>query len=174
LKQLPRNERVSFEKRSIAFSAQRYISQLPDEGLTERAIDNHDRSIRLMSHPIFRIAEAFLSTAIDDVEYRVNNANVPPAEGTCTTGAEIVSYGDGMIARVEQWWDRLEDKSCQQNIKTFYGTPPMHKLFERSTWHSAQHTRQLIAVLDRFGIEPNGRLSTADLAGLPLPEGLWE
>ena len=127
-----------------------------------------------MSHPIFRIAEAFLSTAIDDVEYRVNNANVSPAEGTCTTGVEIVSYGDQMIARVEKWWDRLEDKSCQQNIKTFYGTPPMHQLFERSTWHSAQHTRQLIAVLDRFGIEPNGRLSTADLAGLPLPEGLWE
>jgi len=62
LKQLPRNERVSFEKRNIAFSAQRYISQLPDEGLTERAIDNRDRSIRLMSHPIFRIAEAFLES----------------------------------------------------------------------------------------------------------------
>jgi len=54
----------------------------PDERLTERVIDNRDRSIRLMSHHIFRIAEAFLETAIDDVEYRVNNANVPPAEGT--------------------------------------------------------------------------------------------
>jgi len=53
-------------------------------------------------------------------------------------------------------------------------TPPMHQLFERSTWHSAQHTRQLTAVLERFGIEPNGRLSAEDLAGLPLPEGLWE
>ena len=42
-----------------------------------------------MSHPIFRIAEAFLETAIDDVEYWVNNANVPPAEGTCITGVEI-------------------------------------------------------------------------------------
>jgi len=79
-----------------------------------------------------------------------------------------------MIARVEQWWDRLEDESCRQNIKTFYGTPPMHQLFERSTWHSAQHTRLLTAVLERFGIEPNGRLSAEDLADLPLPEGLWE
>jgi hypothetical protein len=57
------SERRSFlRKRSIAFSAQRYISQLSDEGLTERAIDNRDRSIRLMSHPIFRIAEAFLES----------------------------------------------------------------------------------------------------------------
>ncbi|HXV47193.1 MAG TPA: NrdH-redoxin, partial [Candidatus Binatia bacterium] len=85
-----------------------------------------------------------------------------------------VGYGDEMIARLETWWNRLEDKSCRQKVKTFYGTPPMHQLFERSAWHSAQHTRQLIAVLERFDIEPNRRLSAEDLAGLPLPEGLWE
>jgi hypothetical protein len=50
----------------------------------------------------------------------------------------------------------------------------MHMLLERSTWHSAQHSRQLIAVLERFGIEPDGRLTPQDLAGLPLPERLWE
>jgi len=159
---------------NVLRSAQRYISQIPDERLAGRVIDNRDRSIRLMSHHIFRIAEAFLETAIDDVEYWVNNANVPPADGTCTAGAEIVAYGDQVIARVEAWWNQLEDKSCRQKVRTFYGTPPVHQLFERSTWHSAQHTRQLIAVLERFDIEPNRRLSAADLAGLPLPEGLWE
>jgi hypothetical protein len=50
----------------------------------------------------------------------------------------------------------------------------MHQLFERTTWHSAQHARQLAAVLERFGIEPNVRLTPDDLAGLPLPERLWE
>jgi len=155
-------------------AAQRYIRQIPDWRLVERVIDNRDRSIRLMSHHIFRIGEAFLETAIDDVEYRVNNANVPPADGTCTTGAEIVQYGDSIISRIQTWWEQLEDKSCRQKIRTFYGTPPLHQLFERSTWHSAQHTRQLIAVLERFGIPPDERLSSEDLAGLPLPEGLWE
>jgi hypothetical protein len=29
-------------------------------------------------------------------------------------------------------------------------------------------------VLERFDIEPRGRLSAEDLAGLPLPEGLWD
>ena len=155
-------------------AAERYILQIPDERLNERAIHNRDRSIRLLSHHIFRIAEAFLETAIDDVEYWANNANVPPAEGSCATGAEIVQYGDAIIERVATWWDRLDDKSCRQKVKTFYGTPPMHQLLERSTWHSAQHTRQLIAVLERFGIQPDGRLSPGDLAGLPLPDGLWE
>ena len=159
---------------NVMRAAQRYIRQLPDERLGERVIDNRDRSIRLMSHHIFRIAEAFLETAVDDVEYWVQNANVPPADGTCTTGAEITVYGGQIIERVEAWWHQLEDKSCRKKVKTFYGTPPMHQLFERSTWHSAQHTRQLIAVLERFGIEPDRRLSAEELAGLPLPEGLWE
>ena len=159
---------------TVLRAAQRYIRQIPNPRLSERAIDNRDRSIRLLSHHIFRIGEAFLDTAIDDVEYWANNANVPPQDGSCTSGNEIVAYGDGIIERIENWWARLDDKSCQQKVKTFYGMPPMHQLFERSTWHSAQHTRQMIAVLERFGIEPDGRLSADDLAGLPLPERIWD
>ena len=159
---------------TVLRAAQRYVRQFPSDRLDERAIHNRNRSLRLLSHHIFRIGEAFLETAIDGVEYRTNNANVPPEDGTCAAGEQIVGYGEGIVERLENWWSRLEDKSCRQPVKTFYGTPPMHQLFERSTWHSAQHTRQLIAVLDRFGIEPQGRLTAEDLAGLPLPEGVWE
>jgi len=159
---------------AVLRASQRYVRQIPDPRLTERAIDNRDRSIRLLSHHIFRIGEAFLETAIDDVEYWTNNANVPPAEGSCMTSVDIAAYGDGIIERIENWWAQLEDKSCRQKVKTFYGAPPLHQLFERSTWHSAQHARQIIAVLERFGIEPNGRLADDDLAGLPLPQGIWE
>jgi hypothetical protein len=37
-----------------------------------------------------------------------------------------------------------------------------------------RHARQLIHVLERFGIEPDGRLTPQELAGLPLPERLFE
>ena len=159
---------------AVLRAAQRYIRQISDPRLGERAIDNRDRSIRLLSHHIFRIGEAFLETAVDGVEYRAENANVPPQEGTCTSAVEIISYGDGVIERLENWWSCLDDKSCRQKVKTFYGMQPMHQFFERSTWHSAQHTRQMIAILERFGIEPAGRLSADDLAGLPLPERVWD
>jgi hypothetical protein len=159
---------------TVLRASQRYVRQIPDQRLMERAIENRDRSIRLLSHHIFRIGEAFLETALDDVEYRTNNANVPPADGSCLTGVEIAAYGDGIIERIDSWWAGLADKSCRQKVKTFYGTPPMHQLFERSAWHSAQHARQMIAVLERFGIEPNGSLTADNLAGLPLPERIWE
>jgi len=45
---------------------------------------------------------------------------------------------------------------------------------ERCTWHSAQHARQIMAVLERCGISPEGPLTAADYAGLPMPAGLWE
>jgi hypothetical protein len=171
----PLSPEVLFDKwLTVLRASQRYVRQIPNSRLPERAIDNRDRSIRLLSHHIFRIGAAFLETAVDGVEYRTNNANVPPAEGSCMAGAEISAYGDVIIERIENWWAGLEDKSCREKVKTFYGTPPMHQLFERSTWHSAQHARQMIAVLERFGIEPEVRLTADDLAGLPLPERIWE
>ena len=90
------------------------------------------------------------------------------------TGEEIARYGDTVIARLQQWWDGLADKSCRQKVKTFFGMQPIHMLYERSTWHSAEQARQLPAVLEHFGIEPTGLPTVEDLAGLPLPERLWE
>jgi hypothetical protein len=159
---------------NVLRAAQRLMRQMPDDQMNELVIANRERSIRLMGHHVFRIGEAYLETAVDGVEYATQLANVPPKEGTFTTGKEIAAYGDTVIERIEQWWNGLADKSCQQKVKTFFGMQPLAMLFERSTWHSAQHTRQLAAVLERLNIKPDRPLSTQDLAGLPLPERLWE
>ena len=159
---------------TVLRAVQRYVRQIPDGRLNERVIPNRERSLRLMGHHVFRIGEAFLETAVGGVEYATQLANVSPPDGTFTTGEEIARYGDTVIARLQQWWDGLADKSCRQNVKTFFGMQPIYMLYERSTWHSAQHARQLAAVIERFGIEPDRRLTNEDLAGLPLPERLWE
>ena len=86
----------------------------------------------------------------------------------------IARYADDVIGRIDAWWRSLEDQSGRQPVKTYMGEQPMHQLFERSAWHSAQHARQLVALLDRYGIEADGSLTAEDLAGLPLPERLWE
>ena len=153
---------------------QRYVRQMPTERINENVIENRQRSIRLLAYHAFRIGEAYLESVIDGREYAVQHANVPPQDGTHLTGAEIADYGEGVIRRLQKWWDQVEDKSLSVKIKTYYGMQPMGMVFERSTWHSAQHARQLAHVLERFGIEPDGRLTPEDLAGLPLPERLFE
>jgi hypothetical protein len=170
---LPPHELVA-KWQDILRIAQSHVSQIPDARLTERVIDNRDRSIRLMGHHVFRIAEAFLETVVDGQEYAVQLANVPPKDGTFMHGEEIARYGDAVIGRLQTWWEPLPDRSCTREVKTFFGMQPMHLLLERSTWHSAQHTRQLAAVLERFGIASKARLTPELLAGLPLPERLWE
>ena len=155
--------------------AQDVIRQIPDEKMSDRLIPNRERPIRLVTHHVFRIGEAFLESVIDGVEYAVQHANVPPPEGTHTRGSEVAEYGGRVISRIEAWWAGLEDKSGTQMLKTYYGPQPLHQLLERSTWHSAQHVRQLVHVLeDRYGIAPARRLSPEDVAGLPLPERLFE
>jgi DinB family protein len=159
---------------NVLRAAQRYARQLPDDKMTERVIPNRERSIRLLTHHVFRIGEAYLESVENGVEYAVQHANVPPKEGTYTTGREIADYGEQVIQRLEKWWAGLADKSCTQTVPTYYGPQPMHQVFERSTWHSAQHARQLVALLERFGIKPERPLTSEELAGLPLPERLWE
>jgi len=39
------------------------------------------------------------------------------------------------------------DKSVSGKVKTFFACSSAAMLFERSTWHCAQHARQLAAVL---------------------------
>jgi len=155
-------------------AAQRYVRQLPAPTLQEPVIPNRPRSIRLMGHHIFRIPEAYLETVVDGAEYVAQAGSAPPADTQGNSGEDLARYGEDIIARLEQWWNALADKSCRQTIRTYYGEQRLHLLLERCAWHSAQHTRQLIAVLERLGLEPDQRLSSDDLAGLPLPERLWE
>ena len=159
---------------NVLHAAQRYMRQLPDDKMNERVIPNRDRSIRLLAHHTFRIGEAFLESVVDGVEYAIQHANVPPKDGAYTTGEAIAEYGGEVIARLEDWWKQLQDKSGSQVLKTYYGAQPLHQVLERSTWHSAQHSRQLAAVLERYGIAPERPLTPDELAGLPLPERLWE
>ena len=155
-------------------AAQRYTLQIPIERMNERAIENRDRTIRILSHHLFRVAEAFLESVIEGVEYSIGLADRMPPDGTCTSTGEIAGYADGVIERLQDWGKQLSDGSCGQNVQTFYGPQTLHELLERSTWHSAQHARQLMYILERYGIVPDGPLGETELAGLPLPERLFE
>ncbi|MCE9641846.1 MAG: NrdH-redoxin, partial [Betaproteobacteria bacterium] len=89
------------------------------------------------------------------------------------TGESLAVYAADVDQRLQKWWDELEDRSCSRTIKTYYGKQSIYVVYERSVWHSAQHVRQIGAVLERYGIEPADHLTKEDLAGLPMPEEIW-
>jgi tripartite-type tricarboxylate transporter receptor subunit TctC len=139
-------------------AAQRYMRQFPTARINESAVENRERPIRLLGHHVFYIAEAYLKAVTEKIEYSPANTNVPAAdEKKYKTGDEIARYGEGIIADLRGWWEREKDISFAQRVPTSYGEQELHEVFERSTWHSAQHVRQLGAVLERFGIPPEGQ-----------------
>ena len=162
-----------YDKYALVFAAgQRLARQFPPERLQEKVIPHRPRLIRTLCYHVFRIGEAFLETW-EGAEYSLGIAdNEPPADWP--SGEEIARYGESVWKRYETWWRDLEDRALTRVLKTYYGDTVAHLVFERCTWHSAQHCRQLAAVLERQGIEPDRPLTPADLAGLPLPERLWE
>jgi glutaredoxin len=154
-------------------ASQRHVMQLPPERLAARATPGRDRSIRDLAYHVYQVADAFLQAVEDGVGDLTTIYNVPPPADVVSTG-KIQEYGKRIESRLERWWAGLADKSCRQTVKTYYGERPLHELLERCAWHSAQHARQIIAVLERLGIRPDGPLTDKDYAGLPMPKGLWE
>lgn len=162
-----------YRKYEMVFgAAQRLARQFPVERLLERVIPHRERLIRTLCYHIFRIGESFLETW-EGVEYSVKIADNEPPDAM-KTGDDIARYGESVWQRYEAWWRGVEDRSLSRVLKTYYGDVPAAKLFERVTWHSAQHCRQLAAVLERMEITPDRPLTPSDLAGLPMPERLWE
>jgi glutaredoxin len=157
----------------ILGAAQRHARQLPQERLQERAVHNRDRSIRDLAYHVYQIPDAFLQAVADGVEDLTSVYNAPPPADV-RTSEDIRAFGASVTARVQRWWSAIPDKSCREDVKTYYGLQPLHHLLERCTWHSAQHARQIIAVLERFGVEVDRPLTAKDYKGLPMPAGLWE
>ena len=162
-----------YQKYGMVFqAAQRFARQFPAERFRERVIPHRERVIRTLCYHVFRIGESFLETC-GGAEYSVKIADNEPPD-SLRTGDDIARYGESVAKRFETWWNGVNDRSLSNGVKTYYGDVSAHQLLERCAWHSAQHCRQLVAVLERMDIQPDRPLTAEDLKGLPLPERLWE
>jgi glutaredoxin len=152
-------------------AAQRYIAQIPDAVLDVK-FRNSVRLLRGIAHHVFRIVEAFVDAMEDGVE--LTNELIMDATELVQPGDDVIAYGDVVRARFGVWWAAYPDKACAAEMDTYFGRASVHEVLERTAWHSTQHVRQLMLVLDTLGIKPDRPLMAADLQGLPLPEKVWE
>ena len=153
-------------------AAQRHVMQIPHERLGERATEGRDRSIRDLAYHVYQIPDAFLQAVENGAPDLTAIFNAAPPADVRTT-ADIRAYGAGVTEHLRRWSLRLQEWRGS-TVNTYYGERPLQELLERSTWHSAQHVRQIIDVLERLGVAPDGPLTEEDYAGLPMPVGVWE
>ena len=176
---MPGAQRLSpeqlYKKYEMVFACgQRLARQFPADRFRERVIPHRERLIRTLCYHVFRIGEAFLETW-GGAEYGAKIADNEPPE-SLAGGDDVARYGASVWARYEVWWQSLplDERALSKVLKTYYGDTAAHQVFERVAWHSAQHCRQLAAVLESMNVMPDRPLTPEDLAGLPLPDRLWE
>lgn len=154
----------------ILAAAARFTRQMPQD-LAALPFRDRDRSFASTAFHAFRVAQMGIEAA-QQVELRSEGfREVPPAEWSTE---EIARWGEAVAQEVEAWWSAPEnDQSFGYTVPTYYGIRPMHEVFERTVWHTAQHVRQLMLMLESHGIAPDRPLTERDLAGLPMPDSAW-
>lgn len=156
----------------VTAAAARCTRQFTDAQLRE-VFRNRNRTPGGTAFHVFRVVEMGLDAA-KGIELQFEGFNdVPPAHWTQN---DIADWGLLVRARVADWWQAQQqtDPAVGFTVPTYYGNRAMHDVLERTTWHAAQHTRQLALMLESHGTAPDGPLTAADLAGLPVPDEVWD
>jgi glutaredoxin len=157
----------------IQNAAHRLFAQIPDDK-TGRLLPHRPRSYAQLAYHIFNIADAFLEHEVQGLPLKEGvYGRIPPPE--MDTKAKILAYGQDVRERFEAWWHgpgQTADISRTANV--YYGDVTVHEFLERTTWHSGQHVRQLVMVLDMLGIDPDSPIGQETFAGLPMPEKVWD
>ena len=140
-------------------AAQGLMRQIPDDKMSERVIPNRDRAIRLLTHHVFRIGEAFLETAIDGTEYadparehaarRRHLHDRQRSRGA--TASEVIGAHRSVVGE-------LADKSGTQKLPTYLRAAAAAHACSSARRGTPRSTRASSRTCSRrYGIKPNAR-----------------
>jgi hypothetical protein len=155
---------------AILAAVQDYLRAFPAQHIDMKVPRREARDMRQLGYHVFAIAEDLMQVKDGD-DYRQGNWPVPDS---IRTFDEIVAYGDGIRQRLADWFAKQPESVWSQTRTTSYGAYPMHFYLERATWHSAQHSRQIVEMLKFAGVDATNALSAQFFAGLPIPKNIWE
>jgi hypothetical protein len=133
-------------------------------------VPGRPRSYRTLAFHLFRVVDAFLD-ANENVTLVQAMFREEPAPDASTEA--LVAYGTKVRDRFQAWW-RAGDTAPSKTLQTYYGPQSLHELMERTTWHSGQHVRQYMMLLEKEGVTHHRPLVAADFTKLPMPQNVWD
>ena len=155
---------------AILEAAQRSLRAFPPQHIGMTVPRRDQRDMRQLGYHVFAIADDLMRVKEGD-DYAQGNGPVPDA---VRSFGDIAAYGDDVRERLREWFVRQPPDLWSQTRTTSYGAYPMHFYLERAVWHSAQHARQIVAMMKSAGVDAPEPLLPALLVGLPMPERIWE
>jgi glutaredoxin len=150
---------------TLAVPAERQFERLP----------GRERSWLDLTYHIPMIVTAFLDAAEGGaLTYDYYERTPAPADQSIGRIAAIAQAAGTRLSA----WRRANPAGAvldARMLTTYFGSRELPVVLERTTWHVAQHCRQLeslVAGVERGALIP--RLTPAMLAGLPLPQNVWD
>jgi hypothetical protein len=133
-------------------------------------VPGRPRSYRALAFHLFRVIDAFLDANENVTLVQAMFREEPAPDADTDT---LVAYGTKVRSRFRAWW-QAGDTAPSKTLQTYYGPQSLHELMERTTWHSGQHVRQYMMLLEKEGVTHHGPLVAADFAKLPMPQNVWD
>jgi len=155
---------------AILSRAQDWLRRTPQDKLKLEG-PGRRRELRQLGFHMFRLSAAFVDSMEGDGLQE--GWLQEEASDDLRSGAELATFGEGVRTRLKDWFAKAGALPWQEPVWTYYGEQSAHELLERTTWHAAQHLRQVHDLLSRNGVIPAQALDPALFAKLPLPKALW-
>lgn len=157
---------------AVLAAAAGLLAQMPEAALARR-VPNRPRSYAELAWHIANIGEAFLEHEAGIPLTFESYLRVPRPEEA--SRAALIAYLEAVRERLATFFagpGRSRDWTARAAV--YYGEQTLHEFLERTVWHAAQHARQLQWLLEGLGIVPDRPLTPDLLAGLPMPEQVWD
>jgi hypothetical protein len=156
----------------ILEGAARFFAQFPEENLSDQ-LPGRPRSLAQLTWHLFNVVDAWLEHE-QGIRLQESAFRRLPRDGA--TRPEIQAYGADVRQRFGKWWEAAKNRTdWPDKADVYYGDVSRHEFLERTTWHSGQHSRQLMwALSDKYKIPPDSPLGPDMWQGLPMPEQIWD
>ncbi len=154
----------------ILESGERLVRAFPESAL-DVIPPERKRSVRDLGFHMFRVGLSFADA--------MDRGALPegwfeePAPPAMRDAVALASYGSLVRGRLQGWFAGVADDEFARVIAVYYGPQSGYDLLERTTWHAAQHLRQLYVLAGRLGVTPPSPLPVEECRGLPLPDAIW-
>jgi len=156
---------------ALLAASESYLALMPQERLHQR-LPQRERSWLDLGFHVSMIVQALLSAAGGGrLAYEFYEMRAP---STWTGAGPAVEFCRATRAGLSYWWAGARERP-DVRLDTYWGERPLADVLERSAWHVAQHCRQLEhLVREVAGVQSAPALPPSALAGLPLPEAVWD
>lgn len=145
-------------------------AQLPQDAWHQK-LPGRERTHLDLAYHMSQVVVGFLDAALGGrLTYEHFERRAPEHVASAADVARLLRSVSQALA---VWWGANQAR-LPAALDTYYGPQPLHALLERTTWHVAQHARQLERLLELRGAVPEPRLEPALLSGLPLPDDVWD